>query len=53
MNETCFSIWSCSSLSFLEELAMLAVSKMPGLASAHPRQDRPALVSVCCALSYG
>ena len=41
MKKTCFSIWSCKSLSFFEELAMLAVSKSPGLASCSPQAGSP------------
>ena len=41
MDKTCFSIWSCSSLSFFEELAMLAASKIPGLASCSPQAGSP------------
>ena len=52
MNQTCFSIWSCNSLSFFEEVAMLAVRKCRALPPAHPRQDRPAISASGCGMPY-
>ena len=39
--QTCFSIWSCNSLSFFEELAMLAISRTLGLASCSLQAGSP------------